>query len=534
MCTDCLNRLLQANYFRDLLLHANKTFAHLVSAVTKQPESKPKVEEKRELRIEEMLSQVITEVVTDETVLGTEDVPEASGEQEVEVLISDYDTNEMFKIEHCSQEEQKQENDQLLEHCCCMCTYIFSSEEELRFHCQTDHTIQPLNTKPETNQCRLCCSHFGNEEDLYNHKTCENCFECFATNEDLIEHLKVHEFDTLEVQAVEVARQLEQEIIETEMPSAVDRKRPRPRNFSDQSAKRRINREDINNLPRVANTFPCCLCATFLSSEKERSSHMIVSHDIPCDQKFDPKRMTCIYCNRQFERMDQYYGHFEVPIRKQNRCTKCGRNFLTPELLQQHDLNIHSADTPTYNCQACKMLFATANAYYSHNHRHHTTKPKYSCEICGDVLITPSKLKEHRNVHLNIKDFVCNICNKSFIRKDNLRNHLRVHTGVKPYSCEFCQKSFGHYTDMKRHRYIHTGEYPFKCADCGKGFVKKSTLDTHLKFHKGKPHEDKSKHREQPFICAESIEEIPENSEISVKIVLVDDDTQMTETDNET
>lgn len=527
ICKDCLNRLLEANYFRELLLDANKTFDHLVPEITKQEESinQDKIDEK----IRRMPEKV--HVVTDETVLVTEDVPEASEEQEVEVLVQDFNTNVIFKIDPSSQDEQEDENLQLLEYSCCMCTYIFTSEDELRFHCQADHTIQPLNTDPEVNQCRFCCCIFGNSDDLYNHKTCENCFQCFATNDELVEHLKTHEFETIEVQAVEVARQLEQETMEAKTVNLpVERKRPKPKKTSEESAKRKVNRADINKLPRVVNSFPCCLCATCNVSESERSKHMSDVHYLSNCPEFDPKRMICVYCKRQFERMDQYYGHFEIPIRKQNRCTKCGRNFLTPELLQQHDENIHSTDTPSYSCHACNMQFATPNAYYSHNHRYHTTKPKYKCDICGDMLITPSKLKEHRNVHLNIKDFVCNVCNKTFIRKDNLRNHLRVHTGAKPYVCEYCNKSFGHYTDWKRHGYIHTGEYPFKCGDCGKGFIKQNALTTHLNFQKGRPHGDLSKLREEEaIICGE----VTDNSEMNDKIILVDEDTQMTGTDNE-
>ncbi|XP_063705379.1 gastrula zinc finger protein XlCGF26.1-like [Culicoides brevitarsis] len=528
MCKDCLNRLLEANYFRELILDSNRTFEHLVRAL------KPR-EEGQKLQKQDTKENVQRKIAPNEKVLGTEDVPEATEEQEVEVLLSDFgDTHEvLYKIEECTEEEQLGENLQMLEYSCCMCTFVFTSEEELRSHCQNEHTIQPLNTEPDVNQCRFCCTHFGNTIDVYNHKTCENCFECFATNEDLLEHSKTHEFDTLEVQAVEVARQLEQETIESNMPIViVDRKKSKERRTSSKHLpKQKSNRIDTSTLSRVTNFFPCCQCPTSLTSESERSQHMLNGHGMSTDKKFDPKNMICVYCNRQFERMDQYYSHFEIPIRKQNRCTKCGRNFLSAELLQQHDINIHTSDTPSYNCQACNMSFATSNAYYSHNHRHHTTKPKYKCDICGDILITPSKLKEHMNVHLNIKNFVCNICNKTFIRKDNLRNHLRVHTGSKPYACDFCDKCFGHYTDMKRHRYIHTGQYPFKCSDCGKGFVKKTALDTHVKFHKGKPHIDKSKLRAE-IVCTD--DEIPENADMDVKIVVVDENSPTIEREHET
>lgn len=528
MCKDCLHRLLEVNYFRELLLEANKTFAHLVPLVSRNEEIE---REAKKITKTEKVSPSITE----ETVLETEDVPEASEEQEVEVLTPEFDTNEVFKVEQSEQEsEQDYEGLQLLEYSCCMCTYIFSTEDALRFHCQTDHTIQILNTEPDENQCRLCCSHFGSVEDLCNHKTCDNCFDCFASNEDLHEHLKTHEFDPLEVQAVEVARQLEQETLHV----SYDRKRPRSKKPSNNLLKPKFIRADVNNLPRVANTFSCCLCPTSLDSEKARSRHMLDTHQIRCGTEFELKRMTCVYCNRQFERMDQYYAHFEIPIRKKNRCTKCGRNFLSPELLAQHEINIHLSDTPSYYCQACKMQFATANAYYSHNHRHHTSKPRYKCDICGDMLITPSKLKEHRNVHLNIKNFVCNVCNKTFIRKDNLRNHLRTHTGDKPYSCEYCHKTFGHYTDMKRHRYIHTGEYPFKCEDCGKGFVKQAALTTHMKFHKGKPHVDRTKLRNPEIIIRPDSPDntdnmIRENKGMNMKIIVLNEGTETAEADNE-
>uniref|UniRef100_A0A336MF79 CSON014663 protein n=1 Tax=Culicoides sonorensis TaxID=179676 RepID=A0A336MF79_CULSO len=524
ICKDCLHRLLEANYFRDLLLESNQTFAcyeveiHKESAASQKPECK--ITKKENVQIESSPNEIKTEQ-------KSEPVPEPmEEEEEIEILIQEDLNSESYS----KQEQSESENHQVECYPCCMCPSDFNSEENLLIHCQTEHIIQPLNTDPDEFQCRWCCSYFESDDDLINHKTCENCVECFASFDDLNEHLKSHDqnFDTFEVEAVAVARQLEdQEVYDTsvnEIEIKFESRKTKMRSPLNNKKGRKMSL-DPKTLIRAPTHFYCCLCPNFFTSENERKRHMSSSHQISIVSKFDVNNLNCAYCKRKFDRVDQYYNHFEAPTRKLHVCTKCNRNFLTSELLQQHDKNIHSSEVPSYTCQACNINFATANSYYSHNHRHHTVKAKYKCDICSAILLTPSKLKEHRNVHLNIKDFVCSFCEKTFVRKDNLRNHLRTHTGDKPYKCEYCSKQFGHYTDMKRHRYTHTGDYPFKCPECGKGFIKLPALQTHLKFTKYKPHTNKSKH-DVIIKRQENVVEITDNKEMKemFQVVMVDDD----------
>lgn len=480
ICKACLDRLLAANYFRDLLVEANKAYEHLLPEVSKNEENvqDSSKQEPENVSINDIDEQTpvksennpVPEVSEPPIQPSSSEKPEQMeanemdipGISEESVDIIDLKLEEQVTSTDDAQNEEEIQEVEFYEHNCCMCTFVFTSENDLLDHCRVDHNIEPLRVEPSTEYfpCHLCCSQFGSESDLITHKTCDVCLECFASDADLLEHKKSHELETgieqVEDVEIQVSEQMEHDgVVEAEEEEVhyvttltVSSQKPKVKSKGPSRARNKSEIEDLSRAPKI---FPCCLCPTILDTEDDRHTHYQIQHDISPVDTNCPKKQ-CLYCNKTFDRIDQYYSHYEMPSRKQNRCTKCGRKFLKPEQLKQHDMNIHTTDTPQYTCHACGITFLTSNAYYSHNHRHHTEKPRYECDICFVTLLTPSKLKEHKNIHLNIKEFVCSFCNKGFVRKDNLRNHLRTHTGDRPYSCEYCEKAFSHYTDMKRHR----------------------------------------------------------------------------------
>ena len=75
--------------------------------------------------------------------------------------------------------------------------------------------------------------------------------------------------------------------------------------------------------------------------------------------------------------------------------------------------------------------------------------------------------KNHKLIHLNIKQFKCdfNNCNKKFRRSDQLINHKYIHSNEKNIICDFneCKKTFKNKSHLIRHkRCVHLNERQFK------------------------------------------------------------------------
>lgn len=75
---------------------------------------------------------------------------------------------------------------------------------------------------------------------------------------------------------------------------------------------------------------------------------------------------------------------------------------------------------------------------------------------CRREYQTKYNLIRHINVnHLNKKIGRCSICNKEFVDYENLKEHLNIHSNIKPYSCTQCGKNYRNKCMLIRHKRDH-------------------------------------------------------------------------------
>ncbi|XP_031628844.1 PR domain zinc finger protein 5-like [Contarinia nasturtii] len=149
----------------------------------------------------------------------------------------------------------------------------------------------------------------------------------------------------------------------------------------------------------------------------------------------------------------------------------------------------------TFECHLCHRVIKDIISFRRHMRRIHVPcKKKYECETCGKRYVHPFLLRNHNeSVHLKIRKSLCTICGKSFLTEQTLRIHTYKHTGETPYECPLCEKAFSNPTVRDMHIRTHKEERNFKCPyeGCDKRFKTPANVYTHKKkmhgYEKKKP-----------------------------------------------
>lgn len=172
-------------------------------------------------------------------------------------------------------------------------------------------------------------------------------------------------------------------------------------------------------------------------------------------------------------------------------CNKCGQEFVSLIVLQEHKLKINCKNV--HECNICKKRFTDQKILVAHLKRHKTTK-EHLCNICGKEYSSPSAFRLHFRSHTGERPFKCNFCGKGFARWAGVKNHMLTHEDFRPYKCEICGKQFKVISNLYRHQRLHTGNYSYSCSFCSKAF----SQSDHLKLHLRTYHTN-----EKPYLCCE-------------------------------
>ncbi|PSN43378.1 hypothetical protein C0J52_17978, partial [Blattella germanica] len=215
----------------------------------------------------------------------------------------------------------------------------------------------------------------------------------------------------------------------------------------------------------------------------------------------DHIRHTCNICGRKYLTKKSLREHTKKHFQKRAKCDICGKTYRNENVLKTH-ISLHKGPQP-YICQPCGKGFIFLSSLKQHLKIDHKEKFERKCEICGKVLTSEQRFKNHQLTHSKSKtderdgpttSHICQKCGKSFKRTASLRVHEQhIHQGVpKQHICEICGMMFHVGAKLRRHMVKHTGERPFVCETCGMRFGTKHLLKNHQVCHSDlRPHKCK-------------------------------------------
>ncbi|KAK4326335.1 hypothetical protein Pmani_003130 [Petrolisthes manimaculis] len=137
---------------------------------------------------------------------------------------------------------------------------------------------------------------------------------------------------------------------------------------------------------------------------------------------------------------------------------------------------------------------------------------QYVCKLpgCGEKFIHSEYLNTHMKLHQGVKPFTCNICGKVCQTESKLKVHHATHDsdGVKPI-CDLCERTFSSRSALTKHKKILHKPKPYVCPNCNAGFEKHKYMAIHMK----RAHDDvPPKEISEPASSQSALKSLPETS----------------------
>lgn len=116
--------------------------------------------------------------------------------------------------------------------------------------------------------------------------------------------------------------------------------------------------------------------------------------------------------------------------------------------------------------------------------KHRTKSLHFTCTVvsCGEKFSTNEQLDTHMKLHVGVKPFTCEVCGKVCQTESKLKAHQASHAtdGIKPV-CDICERNFSSRSALNKHKKMLHKPKPHICPHCNSGFEERKYMIIHAK-----------------------------------------------------
>ena len=319
-----------------------------------------------------------------------------------------------------------------------------------QFHGRTQEEIEELNTTPSKKQkpgrgrffCSICEMHFRQESKMHNHvmkkhgpapqPRCDICFETFETMPKCYYHRKTFHSEKV------------------------------PCEDCGKSYPKSTMYEHMKQVHDVCDPRTCEHCGSVFTNERKFAAHVKGHTKVRTRVKMEgwlKKIKENCRCNIEFKSKKSHVEHYKIVHENFQECPKCGK------MVRNLDDRMHRCEKVTPRkggtCPECGKHYEGSVALWYHINAFHSKTPA-SCEICGKVFKSRIHVKSHMK-KAHAERSACVLCGKEVA---NMKEHMgTMHTADydKPFKCEQCGKGFPDSTKLRLHKNIHLNLKPYTC-----------------------------------------------------------------------
>lgn len=215
-------------------------------------------------------------------------------------------------------------------------------------------------------------------------------------------------------------------------------------------------------------------CATFQS---EKSLGKTIKAALEMAAKLDGLHGKCPICGKSVLKKC-LKRHILTHSDSVSRCKRCAIHFSSEEKLKHHCAIKHGL---SFVCNYCGCRYQTKSAMKEHMLAKHTSQPlAHTCQECGKGFLRVQQLKDHMNIHKNIRPYVCLQCEKRFMSQYTLSRHMKCCGKDIVATCELCGKKFKGQQNLTEHTAAEHRDLMYDC-ECGAFFKRRCQRFQHRK-----------------------------------------------------
>ncbi|XP_065904091.1 oocyte zinc finger protein XlCOF6-like isoform X3 [Dysidea avara] len=196
----------------------------------------------------------------------------------------------------------------------------------------------------------------------------------------------------------------------------------------------------------------------------------------------DAQKYTCAHCQKEFTDKKKLKNHSRSCRLKAFTCEICGEVLPTQSKLYQHIAKHKDCDSTWAGSSTPKQ--SKAKPQGKRNVKAKPTLPeevKDTKELTNsDKSVPNSKLTNDKDGH---QPYQCQCCSKTFAAPGTLQQHLMTHVESKPFPCPYCSEAFAHEEWLQLHLQYHARPAPHHCMYCSKACTTVAQLQAHTAMH---------------------------------------------------